>query len=301
MTRELTSLENEARRWGERPDISARSVLVTIMGDTVAPLGGTVWLADLIHLSGQFGFNERLVRTSMFRLVAERWVANERVGRRSRYSLTPFGRDEFAEADARIYGRGGADWDGMWTLVFVVSGDETESDLVQHLRWHGFAEITKDVYAIPSGDVAATRKLFDRLDVDPHPPVATAHFDQLQAVARARSFHDTSGLADAEDGYRAFVDRYDWTVSAGVDRLSPRESFTLRTMLIHDLRRARLRDPELPAELLPTDWVGHQALDLAESIYRAVTEKSWLWVQSVTGLSTNPSDPILSNRFAPAA
>ena len=53
--------------WVDRENISARSALVTILGDTVVPLGGTVWLNDLITMASLFGFNERLVRTSMFR------------------------------------------------------------------------------------------------------------------------------------------------------------------------------------------------------------------------------------------
>ena len=72
----------------EQPDISARSVLVTVLGDSVLPVTKTVWLSSLFELARPFGFSERLVRTSMFRLAAEGWVSNERVGRRSRYSLT---------------------------------------------------------------------------------------------------------------------------------------------------------------------------------------------------------------------
>ncbi|MCE2516108.1 MAG: hypothetical protein J4F37_14075 [Acidobacteria bacterium] len=68
------------------PDISARSVLVTVLGDSVLPVTKTLWLSSLFQLAKPFGFSERLVRTSMFRLVAEGWMTNERIGRRSRAS-----------------------------------------------------------------------------------------------------------------------------------------------------------------------------------------------------------------------
>ena len=42
----------------------ARSLIVTVWGDALAPHGGTVWLAGLIRLMAPFGINERLVRTS---------------------------------------------------------------------------------------------------------------------------------------------------------------------------------------------------------------------------------------------
>ena len=275
------SVTDLARSWGDRNDISARSVLVTILGDTVVPLGGTVWLSDLIAMAEPFGFNERLVRTSMFRLVSERWVENERMGRRSRYSLTPFGRNEFAVAESRIYHRRPTAWDGTWTLAFV--GNEPEAELTRHLGWHGFAEIAKGVLALPRADVTGTRQVVDGLEVEPAPMIATAHFTDAGPVADIDSFRTGSGLDRAEAAYRDFVDRYGWTgeLPDALDRL---DSFALRTMLVHDLRRARLNDPELPNELLPTDWVGTRAMALAGPAYAAVDDAAWQWVESVTGL-----------------
>ena len=49
----------------------AKSLTVTVWGDALAPHGGSVWLAGLIRLMAPFGINERLVRTSVFRLAAE--------------------------------------------------------------------------------------------------------------------------------------------------------------------------------------------------------------------------------------
>ena len=81
--------------WRAAPHISARSVLVTILGDAVLPVARSVWLSQLFRLAEPFGFNTRLVRTSLFRLVEEGWVGSERVGRRSRYLLTPLAEREF--------------------------------------------------------------------------------------------------------------------------------------------------------------------------------------------------------------
>src|SRR2546430_14746033 len=46
----------------------AKSLVVTVWGDSLAPHGGAVWLAGLIRLLAPFGINERLVRTSVHRL-----------------------------------------------------------------------------------------------------------------------------------------------------------------------------------------------------------------------------------------
>lgn len=305
------SVLDRAQAWGASPDISARSVLATILGDTVGPLGGTVWLGDLFTLTAPFGFNERLVRTSMFRLAGEGWVANERVGRRSRYSLTAYGTDETEEAERRIYGAPSRPWDGAWTLV-VTGGQgrggpshrDDPGDLTRRLRWRGFARMADGVHVRPNDTVAETRALLERLRVDPPPAVASARFDDLAPMGRS-TFRAESGLAEAEDGYRRFVDRYRWVDDrpdaargSGPADLDPIDAYTLRTMVIHDIRRARLRDPGLPNDLLAADWIGHEALDLAGRAYRSVTAAAWTWVSEVTGLTIDPTAPHLADRFA---
>jgi len=48
--------------------VQASSLIVTIFGDAVLPRGGRVWLGSLIRLLEPMQLNERLVRTSVFRL-----------------------------------------------------------------------------------------------------------------------------------------------------------------------------------------------------------------------------------------
>ena len=71
-------------------------------------------------------------------------------------------------------------------------------------------------------------------------------------------------------------------------------------MLVHDLRRARLRDPELPADLLPDGWIGVEAVEVAGALYLALADASWRWIESVTGLAVDRADPTVARRFAPA-
>ena len=54
-----------------RPTLRAGSLITTVFGDSIAPRGGTVWLGSLIRAMAEFGVNERLVRTSVFRLARE--------------------------------------------------------------------------------------------------------------------------------------------------------------------------------------------------------------------------------------
>src|SRR2546430_15696896 len=81
----------------------AKSLIVTVWGDALAPHGGAVWLAGLIRLLAPFGINERLARTSVFRLTRDGWLEAEAHGRRSRYRLTAAGALRFSQAYRRIY------------------------------------------------------------------------------------------------------------------------------------------------------------------------------------------------------
>lgn len=59
------------RGFRQRPDASARTLLVTVFGDCVEPHGGEVWAGSLLRLVEPLGINERLARTSLNRLVGE--------------------------------------------------------------------------------------------------------------------------------------------------------------------------------------------------------------------------------------
>src|SRR5688500_10808158 len=124
-----------ARFRRQRP-LRGGSLLVTILGDSIAPRGGSIALGSLIGLAAPLGLTDRLVRTSIGRLANEDWVSFERSGRVSFYSLTAHGRARFAEATQRIYGAAPRDWAGLWTLVVVPPALKTvRDDLRDELLW----------------------------------------------------------------------------------------------------------------------------------------------------------------------
>src|SRR5207344_2063190 len=69
-----------ARRIARVPP-RAPSLIVTVWGDAIAPHGGAVVLPGLIRLLDPFGINERLVRTSVFRLARQGWLEARPMGR----------------------------------------------------------------------------------------------------------------------------------------------------------------------------------------------------------------------------
>ena len=74
-----------------RRPVRAKSLLMTIFGDTLEPRGGGVWLGSLIRLAKPIRVSERLVRTSVYRLAQEKWLVGTSSGRRRFYQLTEAG------------------------------------------------------------------------------------------------------------------------------------------------------------------------------------------------------------------
>ncbi|MCP4086538.1 MAG: hypothetical protein GY745_16005 [Actinomycetia bacterium] len=290
------TVEERARSFGQHPHISARSVLVTIFGDSVVPAGGEIWLGDLIELCAPFGISDRLVRTSMFRLTGEGWFETKRTGRRSRYRLTPSATAEFADAEARIY----RPWEpatvSEWVMTFLDGQDIATDQLARFnaaLQQRGFVPLAPGVMAAPHGQATAVHETASDVGLPTPPPVAHGRFEMHDPAARAW-LGEKFELHHAAQAYEEFLSNHRWAEAEGLRPLPNRDAFLLRTMVVHDLRRARLTDPDLPLDLLPSHWPAREAIELAGELYSTVTDGAWRFLASAAGFA-EPHTP--SPRF----
>jgi len=86
-----TSLSATRRR--QIGSASARSTLLTILGEFVHPRGEPVWTATLIEALGAMGIEEKAARQALTRTAAEGLLESTRHGRRVLWSLTPHGHE----------------------------------------------------------------------------------------------------------------------------------------------------------------------------------------------------------------
>lgn len=249
----------------------ARSLIVTVWGDALAPHGGEVWLAGLIRLLAPLGLNDRLVRTSVFRLARDGWLAGETRGRRSRYRLTPGGRARFAAAYRRIYAPPANDWDGTWEVVVDPPGaaPAERQRLRDDVRWAGFGTLAPGLFVRPLVDgIAPTDEVPSRA-LRLHARDAAGAADALPLATIAPTLWDLPALAR---DYRRFLALFGRVIDRfrmrAIEASDPEQCFVVRTLLIHAYRRVLLRDPRLPASLLPLDWPGSAAYVLTRDFYR---------------------------------
>lgn len=254
----------------------AKSLVVTVWGDAIAPHGGAVWLSGLIRLMAPLGLNERLVRTSVYRLTGEGWLAARSRGRRSVYRLTAEGLRRFEEAYRRIYSPPDRAWNGRWDLVLAPPAGLSpaeRTELRKELSWAGFSAVGPGLFVRPgqSGRRAAALATLRALGIDHRATlVSVVAGDSL----RGRPLEDWTraswNLTAVAAEYSAFVARFAPVVRAfrKLKQLDPEQCFVVRTLLIHDFRRVTLHDPQLPAALLPAQWPGPKAYALCRDFYR---------------------------------
>jgi phenylacetic acid degradation operon negative regulatory protein len=122
--------------------------------------------------------------------------------------------------------------------------------------------------------------------------------DTLRALA-VRAWPLTR-LGDAYSAFSAtFTVLGDFLRSGGA--LSELDALIARVLLIHEYRRIVLRDPLLPAVVLPPDWPGNAARDLCAEVYRAllVPSESWLDGHAIDDSGAAlPANRLIFERFS---
>ncbi|WP_436268306.1 phenylacetic acid degradation operon negative regulatory protein PaaX [Pseudoduganella sp. LjRoot289] len=254
----------------------SKSLVMTIFGDAIVPHGGVVWLGSLIELLAPFGVNDRLLRTSVFRLAQEGWLGSHRDGRRSSYAITPESQARFTRAQRRIYAPLHLHWDGNWTLV--MSGNSLSAAertlLRKELAWEGYGLVSPGVFCHPAGNADTLDELLARTGT--RGKLFICHAADMPGARHGRPLREMVDegwdLSGVIDGYQQFIAQFQPLLALlrGGHQPEPEQAFVIRSLLIHAYRRVQLHDPQLPVELLPEPWPGAAAYELARELYRLV-------------------------------
>ena len=284
-----------------RPTLRAGSLIITVFGDAVQPRGGTVWIGSLIKVLADFGVSERLVRTSVYRLMRDDWLNVDQLGRRSYYNLSSAGARKFEQATIRIYGEPRRSWSGDWCLVLLAGLDGEQKETIRReLGWLGFAAISSSVLAHPAPDIAALELALRELGMQDQLVVMQGRtLGKQQDDAMRALVHKSWNLDEIDDRYRDFVHQYT-PVFKALKKSSPcdgRTAFQIRTLLIQEYRRILLRDPLLPAELLPAGWHGAAAYELCRDLYQLVCKPADEYMTGEMETAEGPLPPPIPEFF----
>ncbi len=243
---------------------SARSLLLTVLGEFVLPAGAPAWTAALVAALGEVGVEEKAARQALSRTAAEHLLAAERDGRRVRWHLSPGGTRLLADGSERIYsfGRRVEQWDGRW-LLLAVSVPETQRQLRHRLRtrltWAGLGSPLPGLWVTPdTGKEKEVAAAVEELGVE-----AYSFTGPYGAVGDEQRVVDGAWrLAEVERRYDDFLAEFG---AAEVD--GPREAFRAQVRLVQAWRRFPFLDPALPPSLLPATWPGPAAAALFHALH----------------------------------
>jgi phenylacetic acid degradation operon negative regulatory protein len=284
-----------------RPTLRAGSLIITVFGDAVQPRGGSVWIGSLIKVLADFGVSERLVRTSVYRLIRDDWLNVDQLGRRSYYNLSSSGARKFEQATVRIYGEPRQSWSGDWCLVLLADLDGEQKEVVRkELGWLGFAAISSSVLAHPAPDMTELELALQQLGMQDQIVVMRGRtLGKKQDDAMRTLVQKSWNLDEIDARYEEFLRQYTPVFKAlKKSRTSDgRMAFQIRTLLIQEYRRILLRDPLLPAEMLPAGWHGTAAYQLCRDLYQLVRKPADEYMTGELETADGPLPPPVPEFF----
>jgi len=252
---------------------SARGLIFTILGEYVLPGGGRVWTSAMIEAMKRLDIEEKATRQALMRTAADGWLTAERIGRRTRWRLTPSADRLLAEGTDRIYGFGArrGDWDGEWLLVLarIPEAERPARHLLRsRLTWAGFGSPAPGVWV-------------------------STHAERLREVERALAEAGLAGEAQIFRGAQAggqlpVLVTQAWDLAAVGQKYddfivtfaaaSPADPLAAMIGLVHAWRRFPWTDPDLPTGLLAPGWPRPRAAALfrrRHAEWAAAAAKSW--------------------------
>jgi phenylacetic acid degradation operon negative regulatory protein len=257
---------------------SARSILLTILGEFVYPGEQPVWTSTLLHVLTGVGVEEKAARQAIARGAAAGWITSGRSGREVCWHLAPEGRQLIREGAARVesLSADSTAWDGRWLILIITvpeSSRVVRRRLYSSLNWAGFGNPTPGVW------------------ISPHPEregEARRVIDDLKLSASTFSFVGSCasiGLSDHDLVERAWnlgaVEAYYGEILDRFKGLQPQEGDAIlftHVQLVNQWQRFPFIDPQLPNALLPPDWIGRRAAVLFQeqrATWRDAAHKRW--------------------------
>jgi phenylacetic acid degradation operon negative regulatory protein len=253
---------------------SARALLLTVLGEFVLPDGGSVWTGAALESLSLLEIEEASARQALARTSARGLLSPERIGRRTRWSLTDRAQAVLTEGAARIYGHGldHPRWDGRWLLVLATVPEQNRhlrSQLRSRMTWAGLGQAGPGVWVTPWTE---------------HEAEVETILSELNLTAGSLSWLGSPGaLGDVERRVEEIWDLdaiaaeyQSFTAAAeSEDPSTPEESFAAVIRLVHDWRHFPASDPGLPEALLPASWPARDAAALFRDRRETWSPSAW--------------------------
>ena len=245
---------------------------------------GRLLTDDLYPVAEACGLTKEQVRSCLRRLVDDDRFCRSGSGKSAEYHLTDYGRATLAGALARrelAYRQdaAGQGWDRTWHLIGFAIPEERRSDRAafrDYLLSLGAAPLQGGLYASPHAWEDEVAREAEARGVAAHVLYATTDDLRLGDITDpCKIAADLWPLEDLAVRYQRFVDEFSSVPDALVDMaatgvlLSDTEFLAGALAMLVRVYECQASDPLLPPELLPKDWPGRRARQVAADCRRS--------------------------------
>jgi phenylacetic acid degradation operon negative regulatory protein len=277
--------------------VRTQFVFFTLLGDYILPNGGKIWMSHMLQLMELLDVSERAVRSTLSRMTRKGWISPKRIGRQSQYTITPRGRALLEAGYTRIFEPTFSNWDHTWHLI-VYSLPEKKRKLRHELRkqllWLGFGRLAPGTWISPHDRKAELTSLFKELKLEVYAEhFSGQHFGPSSSEEMLQRCWD---LEELKEQYSDFVSRYAPEHERHINQFNedqcpdPSDCFVQRFWITHEFQALPFKDPNLPLELLPPDWIGTTARNLVADYRKLLAPRAIQYVRDViNGKETSPN------------
>lgn len=245
------------------------SLIVTVFGDVVMREGRVLsptplWIGPILALLDLVGVDAAQARTNLSRLVAQGILLRSKAGRNTFYRIAPDEADAFARAADLIYGRRHRAPTGRFHIA-LIDHCPARGEARDRLHAQGFRFISPTTGILPEhGDALPLRF-----------PDGAIPAEAICSPALGAAAKQAWNVPLLHAQYQQFCAGFGALAKAPPSL--PADAAALRLVLVHLFRRLVLRDPGLPASLLPHDWAGEQAREIFTAILTALAPQAQEW------------------------
>jgi len=262
---------------GVLDDIDARpgstaSLLRTVIGLYLRPLGGWIAASALVALAGDLGIPEAQARTGITRLKQKGLLLAERRGT-SGYGLNPAAVPMLERGDRRIFEiRRMTDADPWCLVSFSIpeSARSVRHQLRRRLQWIGAGVVSPALWICPGHLQGEVEQILDDLGARGWATLFQASTPSTPGTLRdaAATWWNLGALRKEHEAFHASLADL------------PTEPFAAYVRLIDAWRVLPYVDPGLPPSMLPEDWPGERSVEAFDRLSAALAGPAWVHVQS---------------------
>lgn len=216
---------------------------------------------EIIELFAKIRKSESAVRAALFRLRNKLFIKVLPKGREALFSLANLGR-EFAEDFASRVNRAEDKWEGKW-LLFSFNIPEKKRALRNKLRdeliYLGFGRLHANLWIYPHDIRDSCNEIISRLKIREHTAMFITNY--IGDDPKLLSFRAWN-LDKLSSQYQKMIDKYKKQYKDFKElNLSDSSQWALEALvrllkLKEELVELGTKDPYLPKELLPDEWIG---------------------------------------------